>query len=47
MAFIVGYQVLSHAQHGFRVNTSKSSETALQCFVKSIQEAVENKMNPI
>ena len=43
MAFIVENQVLSDAQYRFRVN--KSTETALQCFVKSIQEAVEDKMN--
>jgi hypothetical protein len=44
MAFIVGNQVLFDVQHGFRAN--KSTEIALQCFVKSIQEALEDKMNP-
>jgi retron-type reverse transcriptase len=32
------------AQHGFR--TKKSTETALQVFIKSVQEAIEKKMNP-
>jgi len=37
--------VLSEAQHGFR--TMKSTETALQTFIQSTQEAIEKKLNPI
>jgi hypothetical protein len=44
MAFIVGNQVLSDVQRGFRAN--KSTETALQSFIKCIQEAIEDKLNP-
>jgi hypothetical protein len=44
MSFIVENQVLSDVEHGFRTN--KSCETALQCFVKSMQEGIEGKMNP-
>jgi hypothetical protein len=45
MAFIVGNEVLSDVQHGFRAN--KSTATAFQFFVESTQEAVEDEMNPI
>jgi len=41
MAFIEGNGVLTEAQHGFR--TKKSTETALQIFIKSKQEAIEKK----
>jgi hypothetical protein len=44
MAFIEGNGVLTEAQHGFR--TKKSTEAALQIFIKIVQEATENKMNP-
>jgi hypothetical protein len=44
IAFIEGNGVLTEAQHGFR--TRKSMETALQVFVKSVQEAIEEKINP-
>jgi hypothetical protein len=44
IAFIEGNGVLTEAQHGFR--TRKSMETALQVFVKSVQEAIQKKMNP-
>jgi hypothetical protein len=44
MAFIQGNGVLTEAQHGFR--TKKSTEAALQIFIKSVQEATENKVNP-
>ena len=43
--FIERNEVLTEAQHGFR--TKKSVETALQIFTKSVQEAIERKMNPI
>jgi hypothetical protein len=44
MAFIEGNRVLIEAQHGFR--TKKSTETALQIFIKSVQKAIEtNKQN--
>jgi len=43
-AFIEGNAVLSEAQHGFR--TMKSTETALQTFIQSTQEAIEKKLNP-
>jgi hypothetical protein len=36
--------VLTEAQHGFR--TRKLTETALQVFIKSVQEAIEKKINP-
>jgi hypothetical protein len=42
--FIEGNGVLTEAQHGFR--TRKSTETALQVFVNSVQEAIKKKMNP-
>jgi hypothetical protein len=38
IAFIEGNGVLTEAQHGFR--TRKSTETALQVFIKSGQEAI-------
>jgi hypothetical protein len=41
MAFIEGNGVLTEAQHGFR--TKKSTETAIQIFIKSTQEATEKK----
>jgi retron-type reverse transcriptase len=37
--------VLTETQHGFK--TRKSMETALQVFIKSIQEAIEKKMNQL
>jgi len=43
--FIESNEVLTKAQHGFR--TKKSTETALQIFTKSVQEAIERKLNPI
>jgi hypothetical protein len=39
MAFIEGNGVLIEAQHCFRAK--KSTETALQVFIKSIQEAIK------
>jgi hypothetical protein len=39
MAFIEGNGVLTEAQHGFRTN--KSTETALQIFIKCVQEAIK------
>jgi hypothetical protein len=45
MAFIEGNGVITEAQHGFR--TMKSTETALQTFIQSTQEATEKKVNPI
>jgi hypothetical protein len=39
MACIEGNGVLTETQHGFR--TKKSTETALQIFIKSTQEAIE------
>ena len=45
MAFIEGNGVLTEAQHGFR--TTKSTKTALQIFIQSTQEAIEEKTNPI
>jgi hypothetical protein len=44
MAFIEGNGVLTEAQHDFR--TKKSTEAALQIFIKSAQVATENKMIP-
>jgi len=41
MTFIEGNEILTEAQHGFR--TKKSTETALQIFIKSTQEATEKK----
>jgi hypothetical protein len=43
--FVEGNGVLTEAQHGFRM--AKSTETALQNFIQSTQEAIEKKMNPI
>jgi hypothetical protein len=43
IAFIEGNGVLTEAQHIFR--TRKSMETALQVFIKSVQEANEEKMD--
>jgi retron-type reverse transcriptase len=45
MAFIEGNGVLAETHHGFR--TTKSTETALQIFIQSTQEATEKKMNPV
>ena len=42
--FIDRNEVLTEAQHGFV--TKKSTETALQIFTKSVQEAIERKLNP-
>jgi hypothetical protein len=36
MVFIEGNVVLTEAEHGFR--TKKSTETAIQIFIKSMQE---------
>ena len=44
IVFIDGNGVLTEAQHGFR--TKKSTETALQVFIKNVQEAIEKKINP-
>jgi nitric oxide synthase oxygenase domain/subunit len=44
MAFIEGNEVLTEAQHGFRMR--KYTETAVQIFIQSTQEAIEKKMNP-
>ena len=41
MAFIEGNGVLTEAQHGFR--TKKSSEIALQIFIKSTQHTIKKK----
>jgi hypothetical protein len=41
MACIEGNGVSTEAQHGFR--TKKSTETPLQIFIKSKQEATEKK----
>jgi hypothetical protein len=41
IAFVEGNGVLIEAQHGFR--TRKLTETALQVFIKSVQEAIEKK----
>jgi hypothetical protein len=43
-AFIEGNGVLTEAQHGFR--TKKSTETALQIFIQSTQEAIKKKKEP-
>ena len=45
MAFVVGNEVLSGVQHGFRTN--KLTASAFQFFVESIQEAIEDEMNPL
>jgi hypothetical protein len=45
MAFIEGNGVITEAQHGFRM--MKSTETAMQTFIQSTQEAIEKKVNPI
>ena len=45
MVFIEGNEILTEAQHGLRVK--KSTETALQFFVESTQETIEDKMNPV
>jgi hypothetical protein len=45
IAYIEGNGVLTVAQHGVR--TKKSTETALQVFIKSVQEAIEKKINSI
>jgi hypothetical protein len=44
MTFIVGNEVLYDVHRGFRAN--KSTKTALQIFVESTQEAIEDKVNP-
>jgi len=44
MAFIEGNGFSTEAQHGFR--TKISTETALQIFIKSTQEAIEKKNEP-
>jgi len=45
IAFVEGNGVLTEDQLGFR--TKRSTETALEAFTKSVQEAIENKINPI
>jgi hypothetical protein len=45
MAFIGRNGVLTEAQRGFR--TKKSTETTLEIFINSTQEAIEKKTNPI
>jgi len=42
MAFIEGNVVLTEAEHGFRTK-KKSTETAIQIFIKSMQEATKKK----
>ena len=44
IAFIEGNGVLTEAHHGFR--TKKSTETALQIFIKSTQDVIEKKNEP-
>jgi hypothetical protein len=38
-------KIITEAQHGFRIK--RSTKTALQFSIESIQEAIERKMNPI
>jgi hypothetical protein len=45
VTFLEGNEVLTEAQHGFRIK--KSTKIALQVFIKSTQEAIEKKMNPV
>jgi hypothetical protein len=45
ISFIEQNKIITEAQHGFRIK--RSTETALQFFIESIQEAIERKMNPI
>jgi hypothetical protein len=45
VSFIGQNKIVTEAQHGFRIN--RSTETALQFFIESIQEAIDRKMNPI
>jgi hypothetical protein len=42
MAFIEGNVVLTEAEHGFR--TKKSTATAIQIFIKSMQEAIKKNI---
>jgi hypothetical protein len=44
ISFIEQNTIITGAQHGFRIK--RSTETALQFFIESIQEAIERKMNP-
>jgi hypothetical protein len=45
LSFLTRNTVLTEAQHGFRKN--RSTETAIQSFPASIQEATEKKENQI
>jgi uncharacterized protein YktA (UPF0223 family) len=45
ISFIEQNKIITEAQHGFRMK--RSTETALQFFIGSIQEAIERKMNPV
>jgi hypothetical protein len=50
MAFIDGNGVLTEAQHGYMIlggGGGEQTETALQIFIRSVQEATEKKINPI
>jgi exonuclease III len=44
IAFMEENGVLTEDQHGFRMK--RSTETALQTFIKCVQESIENKTNP-
>jgi hypothetical protein len=43
LSFLTRNTILTEAQHGFRKN--RSTETAIQSFLASIQEAIEKKEN--
>jgi hypothetical protein len=45
LSFLTRNTILTEAQHGFRNN--RSTETAIQSFLASIQEAIEKKENQI
>jgi hypothetical protein len=45
LSFLTRNTILTEAQHGFRKN--RSTETAIQSFLTSIQEAIEKKENQV
>jgi hypothetical protein len=45
LSFLKQHYILTNAQHGFREN--KSTETASQSFIESVQEALDNHRKAI
>jgi retron-type reverse transcriptase len=45
MSFVIKNSILTEAQNGFR--QKKSTETAIQSFIESIQEAIDRNIHAI